>query len=101
MFRDLFLGIVPFIMIAIALLIDHRKLSMLRDFAVENDLPPISANPFKSSSSVAKIKKALPNGPIRTQIRISEIAVALCWGLFVGLLFNASWDHYLAKHFAK
>jgi hypothetical protein len=97
MLKHLLFGVGPAIFFAASFFVDYKRLSILRVFAVQHDLPPISTNPFRSSSSVIAIRKALPTGPAKRQVRILEIASAFCWFAFAGLLLVPIWNEYLAK----
>ena len=96
MFREIFFGIGPFAFIALSFFFDYKRLSILKAFALENQMPVVSLNPFKSSASALQIKKSLPNGPI-LNVRRLEIISALCWFAFAAILFIPFWNKYVTK----
>jgi hypothetical protein len=81
------LGVGPFAFIAAAFALDWIKLSTLKNFAIESGFGPISVNPFKSSAAVQQLRKSLPEGALRSRIRLLEFASAACWLAFAALIF--------------
>jgi hypothetical protein len=85
------LGVGPLAFVAAALAVDWIKLSTLKNFAFESGFGPISVNPFKTSAAVRQLRKSLPEGTLRSRIKLLEFASAACWFVFAALTFFSWW----------
>jgi hypothetical protein len=87
-------GVGPFVLLLVSLGADWIKISMVKRFAQENGMGDISANPFNRNSlaSFQEIKRKLPQGALRTRVRLFEIS-SIVFGLaFAGLMILSIWN---------
>ncbi len=63
---------------------DWLKLMIVKDFATTNGFGHIPMNPFRSTSFVQRLRKSLPEGPLRNCVRLLDwVSVSCYFGMLI------------------